>query len=85
MPPLLKQSNNALDIGQLITDRAKAVVYHAISVATLGITCPFSLYPEALRNEISGLDLNLLVALDALLRTQNVSRAANAVHVTQQQ
>ncbi len=30
-----------------------------------------------------GLDLNLLVALDALLRTQNVSRAANAVHVTQ--
>ncbi|MGC4410073.1 LysR family transcriptional regulator (plasmid) [Rhizobium rosettiformans] len=30
-----------------------------------------------------GLDLNLLVALDALLRTQNVSRAASAVHVTQ--
>ncbi|HWU65194.1 MAG TPA: LysR family transcriptional regulator [Ensifer sp.] len=30
-----------------------------------------------------GLDLNLLVALDALLRTQNVSRAADAVHITQ--
>lgn len=30
-----------------------------------------------------GLDLNLLVALDALLRTQNVSRAADAVNITQ--
>lgn len=30
-----------------------------------------------------GLDLNLLVALDALLRTQSVSRAANAVNITQ--
>lgn len=30
-----------------------------------------------------GLDLNLLVALDALLRTQNVSRAANAINITQ--
>ncbi|MBB3407576.1 DNA-binding transcriptional LysR family regulator [Rhizobium sp. BK316] len=30
-----------------------------------------------------GLDLNLLVALDALLRTRNVSRAANAVNITQ--
>lgn len=30
-----------------------------------------------------GLDLNLLVALDALLRTQNVSRAADVVNITQ--
>lgn len=30
-----------------------------------------------------GLDLNLLVALDALLRMQSVSRAAETVHITQ--
>jgi DNA-binding transcriptional LysR family regulator len=32
---------------------------------------------------LKGLDLNLLVALDALLRERNVSRAADALHVTQ--
>ena len=30
-----------------------------------------------------GLDLNLLVALDALLKEQNVSRAADRLHLSQ--